>query len=249
VSATDKSWEIYERMIARLFADQSTPGLCVTPNAQIKGKISRRSRQIDVLLEARHDTDNTRRIIVDAKRRKRKLDVTDVEALLGLMQDANATHGYLVAPAGYTAAAEKRAQKAVSIRIIPIDRLANFDPSTWPRCRASRCKHGRIFWDGYPEMSLRGFAAGNPSKLKTMHFLHYVGKCDRCGLFYVWCTTCDDILSVPHDNEDDHGHQCKCRLPWFWLGSIEEDEQSAKSAELHAVLGNGTVITVNRRGL
>jgi hypothetical protein len=113
------------------------------------------SRQIDVLIESRHDTDNTRRIAVDAKRRKRKIDVTDVEALLGLMTDVNATHGYLMSPVGYTKAAEKRAQMAVSIRIVPVDRLANFDPSTWPPCRRSGCKNGWVFWDGYPELSLR----------------------------------------------------------------------------------------------
>jgi hypothetical protein len=113
-----QSWEIYERMIARLFANQLTTDLCVTPNARIVGSISGRSRQIDVLIDSRHDTDNTRRIIVDAKNRKRKIDVRDVEAFRGLMEDVNAAHGYLICPAGRTAAAEKRAQMAVSIRIV-----------------------------------------------------------------------------------------------------------------------------------
>jgi hypothetical protein len=245
------NWETYERMIARLVADQSATDLCATPNARIKGRISGRSRQIDVLIEARHDTDNTRRIVVDAKNRKRKIDITDVESLLGLMADVNATHGYLVAPAGYTSAAEKRTQTAVSIRIVPVDRLENFDPSTWPRCKSSRCKHGRLFWDGYPEMSLvvRRGKDGYEQQLETLRFVHYVGKCDRCALFHVWCTTCDDILPIPHNKNDDYGHQCSCRLPWFWLASVEEDEEANKSAELHAVLGTGQVITVDRRGL
>jgi Restriction endonuclease len=245
-----QSWEAYERMIARLIADQITTGLCVTPNARIFGKISGRSRQIDVLIEARHDTDNTRRIIVDAKKRRRKIYVTDVEAFLGLMKDANATHGYLVSPAGYTKAAERRAQMTVSIRIVPVDRLENFDPSTWPRCRDSRCRGGRIFWDGYPELSLRL----HPVESSTQHgpilmrFVHYAGKCDRCGLFHVWCTRCDEILAVPHRGNDD-GHQCSCNPPWFWLASVEEDVERNKSAELHAVLETGEVITVDRRSL
>jgi hypothetical protein len=100
-------WEIYERMIARLMADQLATDLCVTPNARIVGKISGRSRQIDVLIDSRHDTDNTRRIIVDAKNRKRKIDVRDVEAFRGLMEDVSATHGYLVCPAGRTSARSK----------------------------------------------------------------------------------------------------------------------------------------------
>ena len=246
-----QNWELYERMIARLVADQFATDLCVTPNARIIGRVSGRSRQIDVLIDARHETDNTRRIVVDAKNRKRKIDVTDVEALLGLMKDVNATHGYLASPSGYTKAAEKRAQMAVSIRIVPIDRLENFDPSTWPECKSPRCRHGRVFWDGYPELSLKLRSASTPGEQepKTLSFVHYVGKCDRCGLFHVWCTTCGDILPVPEDDEDDHGHQCRCRLPWFWLASIEEDEEGRKSAELHAVLGTGQVVTADRRAL
>jgi hypothetical protein len=244
-------WEVYERMIARLIVDQSATDICVTPNAKVKGKISRTSRQIDVLIDARHDTDNTRRLIVDAKHRRRKADVKDIEELLGLVNDVGATHGYLVTSSGYTKAAERRAQMSVSIRIVPIDRLENFDPSTWPKCKSPRCKNGRIFWDGYPELSLKLLPvnASAETKLHTVAYVHYVGKCDRCGFFHVWCTTCDDTLLVPHDNEEDHGHQCRCRLPWFWLASVEEDEEFNKSAELHAVLGTGEVITVDRRGL
>lgn len=48
---------LYERLVARLFAEQLSTDLCVTPNARIKGHISGRSRQIDVLIDARGDTD------------------------------------------------------------------------------------------------------------------------------------------------------------------------------------------------
>lgn len=242
-------WQIYERMVARLAADQLATDLCVTPNARMKGRISGISRQIDVLIDARHDTDNTRRIIVDAKKRRRKIDVTDVEAFQGLMNDVDATHGYLVSPAGHTKAAEKRAQELVSIRIVPLDRLENFDPSTWPQCRTGRCPHGRIFWDGYPELSLRMHPRNQPDKLETVRFIHYVGKCDRCGAFHVYCMTCDDLLHIPEGDENDSGHQCRCKPSWFWLASVEEDEDGKQSAELHLVrgLGNVNVDTVDRR--
>jgi hypothetical protein len=244
-------WEVYERMIARLIADQVGTDLCVTPNAWITGKITGIRRQIDVLIDARHDTDNTRRIIVDAKRKRRKVDVKDVEALLGVMKDVEATHGYLISPAGHTKAAERRAQMSVSIRIVPIDRLESFDPATWPQCR--RCKPGRVFWDGYPEFSLL-LASTEPGeqKLMTVRFIHYVGKCDRCGLFHVWCTDCDDVLAVPEDNENDYGHQCQCKPQWFWLASIEEDERGRRSAELHVTIAKPSgieIITVDRRAL
>jgi hypothetical protein len=229
-----------------MVADQLSTDYCVTPNARISGIISGRSRQIDVLIDARHDTDNTRRIIVDAKRRRRKIDISDVEAFRGVMEDAGATHGYLVSPVGFTKAAERRAQEAVSLRIVPLDRLDNFDPSTWPRCTNSRCSLGRVFWNGYPEIELDLHSILGKEQ-RRVPFVHYVGKCDRCGRFHVRCLTCGDLFSLLE--EDDCGHQCGCKLPWFWLASVEEDEQGHKSAELHAVLGVGKVITVDRRGL
>jgi hypothetical protein len=245
-----KGWEIYERMIARMIADQASTELCVSPNARIVGSITGIKRQIDVLIETRHNTDNTRRIIVDAKKRARKIDVKDVETFLGMMADVSATHGYLVSPAGHTKAAEKRAQRAVSIRIVPLDRLEDFDPTTWPECRGPACRHGRIFWDGYPELSLKVRPVHESSReaTKLLRFVHYVGKCDRCGLFHVRCMRCDEIISVPHESDDD-GHQCNCKPPWFWLASIETDEDGNRSAELHVVMPTLKVQTVDRRSL
>lgn len=245
---TQPSWELYERLIARIVADQLSTGYCVTPNARLRGVISERVRQVDVLIDFRHDTDNTRRIIIDAKKRARKVDVPDVESFRGLMEDVGASHGYLVSSAGYTKAAEKRAQESVSLRIVPLDRLNDFDPSEWPECRNTKCKWGRIFWDGYPELSLTAQPVTG-GKQEVLPYVHYVGKCDRCGRFYVKCLTCGDFLSPLEDDEDDCGHQCRCKLPWFWLASIEQDEHGRRSAELHAVLGSGQVITVDRRGL
>ncbi|MGJ4802917.1 restriction endonuclease [Luteimonas sp. SDU82] len=225
-------WQVYERLVARLIADQAWTGMCVTPNARIIGRISGRSRQIDVLLEIRHDTDNSRRVVVDAKKRERPVGVRDVEALRGLMDDVDATHGYLVSPSGHTKAAERRAQELVSLRILPLDRLDDFDPSSWPDCRDPRCKRGRVFWDGYPEISitLQPLHGGSSPTITT--FVHYVGKCDQCGRFHVRCLTCNALFNVPQDQDDD-GHRCQCRMPWFWLASIEEDEAGRRSAELH----------------
>lgn len=243
------NWEVYERMIARICADQLSTDFCVSPNARLIGRISGRSRQIDVLIDSRHDTDNSLRIIMDAKQRKRKIDVKDVEAFHGLMEDVGATHGYLVCPVGHTKAAEKRAQNTVSISLIPLDCLDNFDPTTWPKCTDTRCKQGRIFWDGYPEINLILRPLTGLDEFKEVSFIHYIGKCDRCGAFHVKCLTCEELLSPKYNDDNDIGHQCRCKLPWFWLASIESDEEGRKSAELHAVLGVDKVITVDRRSL
>lgn len=244
-------WEKYERMVAQLIANQVSTQMCVTPNAKLVGRFSGRKRQIDVLIDLRHDTDNSRRIVVDAKMRNRRVDVKDVEAFRGLMEDVSATHGYLVCPNGYSRAAEKRAQATVSIRLVPLEYLDNFDPATWPSCQAPSCKDGLVFWNGYPEISFGAVPLSVLVGIEPQRFsyVHYVGKCDRCGSFHVKCVTCGDILAPPEDDESDIGQQCSCRMPWFWIASVEEAADGAQSAELHAVLPNGSVITADRRPL
>jgi hypothetical protein len=223
----------------------------VTPNARLIGRLSQRSRQIDVLIDLRHDRDNSRRVIVDAKKRMRKIDVTDVEAFRGLMDDVAATRGYLVCPKGYTKAADRRARAAaVSIRLIPLDHLDEIDPKTWPTCRVSTCERGRVFWDGYPAMILRLAPRPGEDPLSEVTFVHNVGKCDRCGAFHVQCQTCRDILYLPEEDDSDYGHRCSCEPPWFWLASVEEDEQGFRSAELHVIrLPDGEIAKADRRPL
>ena len=231
-----------------MMADQLPTEYAVTPNARVKGKVSRRSRQIDVLIDLRHDSDNSRRLIVDAKKRRRRIDVQDVEAFRGLMEDVGATHGYIVCPRGHTKAAECRAQTAVSIRLVALDQLEGFDPASWPQCQAPRCKGGRVFWDGYPEIQTV-MRSADASASRIVSFVYFVGKCDRCGRFHVKCMTCREVLAPPERDADDCGHQCSCRPPWFWLASIEDDGEGAKSAELHVVFASGQVLTTDRRSL
>ncbi|WP_372834214.1 restriction endonuclease [Pontibacterium sp.] len=220
-------------------------------NASVKGKFSSRKRQIDVLIDHRHDTDNRNRIIIDAKVKKRRIDVNGVEAFLGLMEDVGATHGYLVCPNGYTKSAERRAQEVVSLRLLPLDRLENFDPSTWPSCSAtSRCK-GKVFWDGYPSVDIFLAPLQNDFHSTNMvSYIHYVGKCDKCRNFHIKCLACGCVLTPAYDDEEDVGAQCQCKMPWFWLASIESDADGVQSAELHLIEGvKSSIRTVSRRAL
>lgn len=241
-------WKIYERMIAQLFANQVSTGYVVTPNARIVGVFTGVARQIDVLIEERHDTNNDSRTVVEAKRRSRPVDVKDVETLLGMMDDVEARFGYLVCPTGNSPAALKRAQETVRICIVPLDRIADFDPLAWPECRSAGCANGRIFWDGFPMVELTVQPISTPNETpKNVGYPQKVGKCETCGAFHAECMVCGDIMTIPHENdENDFGKQCSCRLPWFWLASTEKDERGRPSAELHLVLGSSP-ITVNRR--
>jgi hypothetical protein len=68
----------------------------VTPNASLLGNFGGVQRQIDILVDARWEEGAARRIIFDAKLRKHKVDVKEVEAFEGMMRDVRASRGVLV---------------------------------------------------------------------------------------------------------------------------------------------------------
>jgi len=100
-------WQQYEREIEEQFR-RAYPSAQITHDAKLVGKFSKVERQIDLLIEERA-SDFAFRIVVDAKYRGRKIDVSDVEAFIGLTRDVEAHTGMMVALEGYTPAAVNRA--------------------------------------------------------------------------------------------------------------------------------------------
>src|SRR4051812_30158344 len=97
-SMTSMNWRMYERFVAALESSKAQGAITVIPNAELIGTISRTKRQIDVLIDNRIEEDTTRRVIIDAKFRRRKIDVRDVELFEGTIKDCRAHHGILVCP-------------------------------------------------------------------------------------------------------------------------------------------------------
>lgn len=231
-----KKWRQYERLIARLTTEDYDNNYTVIPNARIKGFISERKRQIDVLVDYRFDTKLSRRVIFDAKYRKRPIDIKDVESFEGLMKDVNAQRGFIICANGHTASALRRAQEHIGIRLVPAERIDDFDINSWERCRSENCKNGLVLWDANPSIIIEGTVS-----------IQAIGKCDECGKFHIWCWECG--LRYCMDYESDL--QCSCKGPWFWLTSIESDLDENnieyKSHYLILVFGNGKHEIVDRR--
>ena len=201
-------WRIYERVAACFEVENVSMDVSVIPNALLLGSVSRIRRQIDILVDARFESGTERRIIFDAKRRSRKLNVQDVDGFVGLMADVRAARGVLVCTNGWTAAARRRADEVIDLRLITekeakeID-YAAIDPC--PNCRiGDRKTRGIVFWDGQFSILLGGCA------------IVFTGKCDVCRCFAFWCWECGEQLVVPDDIE----HECGCGRVWF----VEEEE-------------------------
>ncbi|MDM8520282.1 restriction endonuclease [Anaerolineales bacterium HSG6] len=84
-----------------------------------------KKRQLDVAVCRPEET--TPFLVADAKRHARPIDVKHVEAFLGMMDDVNAEVGILVAPMGFSKAAERRAKAAhLELKIMSLDEALQY---------------------------------------------------------------------------------------------------------------------------
>lgn len=234
-------WRLYERAVAAFEAENVGLDMTVTPNARILGAISGRKRQIDVLIDARWGEDLSRRIIIDAKRHRRKLDIKAVESFEGMMRDCRAQHGILVCPNGWTEGARKRAQEAITLKLLSLDEVENsaswahFDKCFGACNRRERTRSpGIVLWDGQFPLVVDDLVA-----------VVITGKCDLCHNFHIWCWDCGERFALADEDE----HVCFCGRQW--VTSIEEEVQDPTGSTLNAVhlflcIGR-TVLPLDRR--
>ena len=208
-----EKWKDYERLAYSIIGDEyDSNTFSIIPNARISGFISGRKRQIDILIDYRFESALNQRIIIDAKNKKRPIDIKEVEAFEGLMKDVSANSGILICSNGYTKAALRRAQQLISIRLIDKSKINDVHIESWDRCLFSKCFNGLVSWDAVP-----GIYEGNGEGPIS---INATGKCDQCGRFHVWCWDCGHRSALDFEDE----FKCGCQNPWFWLTSIEDEE-------------------------
>jgi Restriction endonuclease len=240
-------WRKYERFIAALQLEAVSDDVTVIPNARLHGCISGVRRQVDVLIDARLGDDVSRRVIVEARRTRRKIDVTDVEAFKGAMEDCRASHGILVCASGHTAAAYRRAQDFITLSIVRLDELDGLDLFSWQPCLGQcsepgsrRRREGWVLYEQPFGVSIRG---GPLSIIST-------AKCDECHDFHIWCWDCGQRFALRGDESEG-----KCSCERFFLTSIEDDGVDEQGHQLNGVyllmvpLDPPTAIVMDRRPL
>lgn len=105
-------WQQYENTVFEELR-KHYPDVPITRNAKVQGRISQTLRQIDILIDAQI-LDSPVRVIVDAKMRRKPIDVNDVESFIAMMADVEAHRGILVSTNGYTETAVSRAHNEVN---------------------------------------------------------------------------------------------------------------------------------------
>ncbi|HLJ90307.1 MAG TPA: restriction endonuclease [Candidatus Angelobacter sp.] len=220
-------WRMYERFVASLYSSAASDTVTVIPNAELLGAISGVPRQIDLLIDTRLEDDVSRRVIVDAKCWKRKVDVTDVEVFEAMMRDCRAHRGIIVCASGFTEGAKRRAQTHIGLGLVPLEDLEKLDLTAWENCRGvcsrAESRRARKGWILYDQPF--GLAIGD-SPLTVL----VVGKCDECRNFHIWCWTCGSKFALGDEAE----YHCGC--DWFWLTAVQEEGRDETGNHLEAVL-------------
>src|SRR5688572_20032947 len=125
----ETNWKRYERgLLERLRYDFPYFKVCGTiagPPHRALGRLSLVRRQLDAAVY--RPGESAPFLIADAKFYTDPIDVKDVEAFIGLMEDVGATLGELAAPKGGTGAAKRRAAAAdVRICVMSFDVALTF---------------------------------------------------------------------------------------------------------------------------
>src|ERR1700690_1843461 len=105
---SNPEWREFEKLAADI-QRQLAPEARIETNVKLRGKRSGIERQIDILVKQTVGQYEIQ-IIIDCKDYKKPVDVKDLEAFMGMVEDVGANKGAMVAPAGFTSTAKQRAK-------------------------------------------------------------------------------------------------------------------------------------------
>ncbi|WP_115712735.1 restriction endonuclease [Legionella sainthelensi] len=104
-----KKWKEFEKLAADI-QKKLSPNAVVTHNDKIKGR-SGRVRQIDISIKQKIGQFDVL-IVIDCKDYKKRVDIKDVESVIGQVQDVMAHQGAIISSSGFTKTAKERAMLA-----------------------------------------------------------------------------------------------------------------------------------------
>lgn len=209
------NWQEYQDAVAELYEQAEDFGE-IHRDVRIPDKDTGQPRQIDVLLViSAHG--HTLNVLIDAKFRKEKLDVKDIEEVLGLAQAVKACKAVIVAANGWTEPAQKKAEAAsLDLRVLTIDdALELIVPDKWEMC--PECQEDCIVMD---QDGITGLGGG--------WFWWLAGQCRKCRTGFAWCQDCGEqmYLAVGEEHDCGCGHTWKVQKDGIYLTFGESDDDA-----------------------
>lgn len=119
-------WRQYEDQIVDRLGAQAGDDAEVLPDERLEGRFSLISRQIDIVVRGSFAGLPDMLVVVDCKCWSRPVTVSDVDRLIGLVDDVEAHLGILVTNRGASKAALRRGGRSVQVQVVPFDDLASW---------------------------------------------------------------------------------------------------------------------------
>jgi hypothetical protein len=218
LEVTAPLWQKYEQDVAD-FVSELDPAASVQHNQKQVGKVSKRLRQIDVLVTgvvAGHQLT----IAIECKRYKNTIGIGTVDEFAGKLTDLGVDRGVLYAFSGFGSGAIARAAGAIQPRIEirdlshPLPELPSWaervpEFTGFGDCPNVNCFTGDIGWRMWPQ--------------QNSDTVVEAGSCDTCGTWAVRCFECGEESGFFGDGVDCDGCERVYTLVWDRKGGDVED--------------------------
>lgn len=189
VRKTPEQWKLFEDEVKRIQAGLD-PDSVVEHDVRMQGLLSRRPRQIDVLVRGTLGG-QAFTIAVECKHYSKRLGIGAVDEFAGKLLDIGVDRGVLYALNGLTQPAKDRAAGSQVPKIALGDLVVSAEHvipnlrvlfTGFGDCPNDNCYTGDIRWTWWesPQGRLRA------------------GSCDTCGTWAVECPTCESVDFVEH---------------------------------------------------
>ena len=214
--------EEYEDGVAEVlkkrFAGQGT----VERDVRLPGRSGGIGRQIDILVRLRIADIGEELILVDCKRYGRKVDIGEIDNLIGMVQDVGAAMGMLVTNEGYTEGASRAAKAApgIHIDVVRLEDLPRWEP---PFIVCELCR------DAIGEDAMLGMAyvdhIGEVETEEGGGIEVTVGYCEKCNGLHIECPKCETINAIS-DLLTDEWFECEggCGLEFHLRREAYKDD-------------------------
>jgi len=203
-------WQEYQEAVEILYEQAEGIGI-VHRNVFLPDKVTGKMCQIDVLIEL-EAKGHLILILVDAKFRKNKLHVKDIEDVLALAEAVNASKSVIVAANGWTGPAETKAEFCnMDLLLLSVDEALDLVvENKWQLC--PECELDCIVLDHDGFLEIDGAIS-----------VYLAGQCRACRLAFLWCWSCGDEGHLqPGDS-----YECNCGHIW----SCSQDGMRYRSRE------------------
>jgi tetratricopeptide (TPR) repeat protein len=197
------NWQEYQEAVGELYIQMEGIGN-VKKNITLPDKITGQPRQVDVWLEIETKSHKLG-VLIDAKYRKHKIDVKDVEEVMSLANAVGANKSVLIASIGWTAPAKiKAGTLGLDLRLFTIEEALELIVSdNWRMCPA--CENDCIVLDCTSGMVVDGVWS-----------LLTAGQCRECRSALILCSACGDRLLLKAKE------RAKCSCSHVWKNKVSE---------------------------